>query len=341
MVRWTEAPEEPAYDVAEPDFEAEPRRRRGFVTFLLVILALVFLAYGVVRVLSLEPLTDSAFLIGAMALSPYVAGGCLLLTVVTFFLRRRLLALCVLIVALALSALLGPRFLSEAQPEASGARLRIMAVNLYVGRADARTIVDIVRRQQVDVLTLPELTPAEVSALDSAGLRELLPYRVFDEQAGGSGSGVAAKVPLRKVILMPDTTLSQPSVVVDLPGRDDVELTAVHIQPPLSDPTVRTWRTELAGLPRTTSDGRIRILAGDFNATLDHTAFRNLLDRDYSDAAEETGKGLESTWSSWPTGPPLTIDHILVDSSCAVGSYAVFDMPGSDHNAIVAEVILP
>jgi endonuclease/exonuclease/phosphatase (EEP) superfamily protein YafD len=341
MVRWTEAPEEPTYDVVEPDFESEPRHRRGFVTFLLVILALVFLAYGVVRVLSLEPLTDSAFLIAAMALSPYVAGGSLLLVVVTFLLRRRLLALCVLIVALALSALLGPRYLSEAQPEASGARLRIMAANLYLGRADARTIVDLVRRQQVDVLTLPELTPAEVSALDSAGLRELLPYQVFDEQAGGSGSGIAAKVPLRKVILMPDTTLSQPSVVVDLPGREDVELTAVHIQPPLSDPAVRTWRTELAGLPRTTSDDRVRILAGDFNATLDHTAFRNLLDRDYSDAAEETGKGLESTWSSWPTGPPLTIDHILVDSRCAVGSYAVFDVPGSDHNAIVAEVILP
>jgi endonuclease/exonuclease/phosphatase (EEP) superfamily protein YafD len=340
MVRWTEAPEEPTYDVDEADFEPEPRRRRGFVTFLLVLVALVFIAYGVVRVLSLEPLTDSAFLIAAMAFSPYVAGACLLFAILTFLLRRRLLALVVLIVALSLTALLGPRYFSEEQPEATGARLRIMAANLYLGRADASAIVNLVRQQQVDVLTLPELTPVEVSALDNAGLRELLPYRVFDDEAGGSGSGIAAKVPLRKVILMPDTTLNQPSVVVDLPGRDDVELTAVHIQPPLSDPSVRTWRDELARLPRTTND-RVRILAGDFNATLDHAAFRALLDRDYADAAEATGKGLESTWSSWPTGPPLTIDHILVDSSCAIGSYAVFDVPGSDHNAIVAEVILP
>lgn len=341
MVRWTEAPEESDYDLAEPDFESEPRHRRGFVTFLLVLLTLVAVAYGAVRVLSLEPLTDSAFLMVAMALSPYVAGACLLLGVVTFLLRRRLLALVVLIVALSLTAFLGPRYLSEEQPEATGPRLRIMAANLYLGHADARTIVNLVKQQQIDVLTMPELTPAEVSALDSAGLQELLPYQVFDDRPGGNGSGIAAKVPLRKVILMRDTTLSQPSVVIDLPGREDVELTAVHIQPPLSDPDVRTWRTELAGLPRTTSDDRVRILAGDFNATLDHTAFRNLLDRDYSDAAEETGKGLESTWSSWPTGPPLTIDHILVDSRCAIGSYAVHDVPGSDHNAIVAEVVLP
>jgi endonuclease/exonuclease/phosphatase family metal-dependent hydrolase len=140
---------------------------------------------------------------------------------------------------------------------------------------------------------------------------------------------------------MADTTLSQPSVVIDLPGRDDVELTAVHVVPPLSNSAVRAWRGELAGLPRTTPNDRVRILAGDFNASLDHAALRTLLDRDYSDAAEETGKGLEPTWSSWPTGPPLTIDHNLVDSSCAIGSYAVFDLPGSDHNAIVAEVILP
>jgi hypothetical protein len=30
-----------------------------------------------------------------------------------------------------------------------------------------------------------------------------------------------------------------------------------------------------------------------------------------------------------------------VDTRCAIGSYAVFDVPGSDHNAIVSEVILP
>jgi endonuclease/exonuclease/phosphatase (EEP) superfamily protein YafD len=359
MVRWTEAPEE--YDLDESadgghgadrhrdggndgydgGYDPPRRRRRGFVTFVLALFALAFLAYGVARVLSFDDFVDNALLVGGMAVTPYVIAGGALLAVVTFAFRRRVLALVVFVIALSLSALLGPRALSEEQPDADGAHLRIMAANLYLGHADARAIVDLVRQQQVDVLAMPELTPTEVTALDRAGLAELLPYRVFDDRPGGDGNGIAANVPLRKVILMPDTTLSQPSVVVDLPGRDDVELTAVHVQPPLSDPDVRTWRTELAGLPRTTPNNRVRILAGDFNATLDHVALRNLLDRDYSDAGEETGKGLESTWSSWPTGPPLTIDHILVDSRCAIGSYAVFDVPGSDHNAIVSEVILP
>jgi endonuclease/exonuclease/phosphatase (EEP) superfamily protein YafD len=342
MARWTEAPAEPTYDLDAPGDVDEPRRRRrGSVTALLTVLALLFLAYGVARVISLDDLVDLAFVAGAMALTPYAIAGCLLLAVVTFVLRRRMLALLVLVVALSLGALLGPRLLSEEQPQATGTHLRIMAANLYIGRADARTIVNLVRRQQVDVLTMPELTPAEVSALDNAGLAELLPYRAFDARPGGDGTGVAANVPLRQVILMPETTLSQPSVVVDLPGRDDVELTAVHVQPPLYDEDVRTWRTELAGLPRATPGDRVRILAGDFNATFDHAAFRNLIDRGYADAAEETGYGLDATWSSPPTGPPLTIDHIVVDNRCAISSYAVYGLPGSDHNAIIAEVVLP
>lgn len=341
MVRWTEATDEYAVDDVDDVDVEHPRRRRGFVTFVLVVLSLGFLAYGVARVLSVDDLVDNALLVGAMAITPYVVAGCVLLVVVTFLLRRRVLSLLVLVMAISLGALLGPRYLSEEQPDVHGPRLRIMAANLHLGHADARAIVNLVRQQQVDVLTMPELTPDEVSALDRAGLAEVLPYRVFDDRPGGDGTGIAANVPLRRLILMPDTVLSQPSVVVDLPGRNDVELTAVHIQPPLSTADVRTWRTELGELPRPTPVDRVRILAGDFNATFDHAAFRDLVDRGYADAGEQSGGGLDPTWSSLPTGLPLTLDHVLVDSRCAISSYAVHDLPGSDHNAIITEVVLP
>lgn len=338
MARWTEATDENLYDVDTVD---PPRRRRGIVTFVLIVVALAFLAYGVARVLSVDGLVDNEALAAAMALTPYVIAGCVVLVLVSFLLRRRVVALLVLVLALSLSALLGPRVLSEEQPQVDGPRLRVMAANLYLGHADARAIVNLVRQQQIDVLAMPELTPDEVSRLDSAGLAEVLPYRVFDDRPGGDGSGIAANVPLRKIILMPDTVLSQPSVVVDLPGRDDVELTAVHVQPPLSDADVRTWRAELRKLPKATPSERVRILTGDFNATLDHAPFRDLVDRGYADAGEETGDGLDPTWSSLPTGPPLTIDHIVVDARCAISSYAVHDLPGSDHDAIISEVVLP
>jgi endonuclease/exonuclease/phosphatase (EEP) superfamily protein YafD len=323
----------------EPEYDDAPRRRPGGrkLGFFLVTLALVFVAYVALRIAGIESIE---ILVAAMALTPYVAAFGLLLGLLCVLLRRRVVGITVLLLALALGALLVPRVLSEEQPDADGPRLRVMSLNLYVGRADAQTVVRIVREQKIDVLAMPELTQQADAALTKAGLADLLPNRVYDTDTTGSGTAVVSRFPLRQIVLMDETTLAQPSMVVDLPGdNDDVELTAVHIQPGVRTRTAGTWRNELANLPR--PSGRIRILAGDFNASFDHTAFRTVVDRGYADAAESTGNGMESTWSTWPFGPPVTIDHIIADDRCAFGSYAVYDVPGSDHKALVSEIILP
>ena len=344
MVRWSAATgirfDEPEPD--EDDFEDDPapRHRRGGrkLGFVLVTLGLVFLAYAIMRVFAAE--TDP-FTVAAVTITPYVVAAGVLLGLVTLLLGRRVVGVSVLAMALALSALLLPRYLSDSQPEADGPRLRIMAANLFNGRADPGALVDLVRTQHVDLLVLPELTPAAMAALDEEGLGDLLPNRVLDARVGGDGTGVLAKYPLRKIVLMPESTLGQLSTVVDVPGPDEIEVAAIHIQPPTSAASVPVWRNELGALPDPDVDERTRILAGDFNATLDHAAFRELLDRGYVDAAEEAGEGLSPTWSDWPLGPPITIDHFLADARSAIVSYAVFDLPGSDHNAILSEMVLP
>ncbi len=344
MVRWSAATgirfDEP--EPEEDDFEDDPppRHRRGGrkLGFVLVTLGLVFLAYAVMRVFAAE--TDP-FTVAAVTITPYVVAAGVLLGLITLLLGRRVVGFSVLAMALALSALLLPRYLSDSQPEAEGPRLRIMAANLFNGRADPGTLVDLVRSQHVDLLVLPELTPAAMAALDEEGLGDLLPNRVLDARVGGDGVGVLAKYPLRKIVLMPESTLGQLSTVVDVPGADEIEVAAIHIRPPTSAAAVPVWRNELGALPHPDVDERTRILAGDFNATLDHAAFRELLDRGYVDAAEEAGEGLSPTWSDWPLGPPITIDHFLADARSAIVSYAVFDLPGSDHNAILSEIVLP
>ncbi|HEX2131042.1 MAG TPA: endonuclease/exonuclease/phosphatase family protein [Actinophytocola sp.] len=317
-----------------------PRRRPGGrkVGFGVWLFAVFLLAYAGLRIWGLE---STEYLIAAMALSPYLAAFGLVWGLLALLLRRRVAAGLVLLVTVALTSLLAPRVLSDSQPGADGDRLRVMAVNLYLGRADPWTIVDLVRTQHVDVLVMPELTEAAADQLDRAGLHALLPERVYDTGVGGEGTGIASRIPLRQIVLMDETTLAQPSVVVDLEGREDVELTAVHTMPGVRDNSAGTWHDELAALPHPTPDERVRVLAGDFNATFDHRAFRDIVDRGYADAAEETGQALTPTWSSWPLGPPVTIDHVLVDRRCAIGSYAVFDVPGTDHNAVLAEIVLP
>ena len=323
----------------EPEFDVEvPRRRIGGhkLGFFLVTFALVFVAYVVLRVVGIETVE---VLVAAMALTPYVAAFGLVLGLLCVLLRRRVVGFTVLLLAIALGTLLVPRLLSEEQPSVDGERLRIMTINLFAGQADPNTVVRLVREQQVNVLVMPELTQNTDAAFERLGLSKLLPNRVYDEDSTGAGTGVLSKFPLRQVALMDESTLAQPSMVVDVPGSEDIELTAVHIQPGVRTNSAATWRKELAELPRPAE--RVRILAGDFNASFDHAAFRTVLDRGYADAAESTGDGLSATWSSWPLGPPVTIDHILIDDRCAFGSYAVLDVPGSDHKALVSEIILP
>jgi endonuclease/exonuclease/phosphatase (EEP) superfamily protein YafD len=86
----------------------------------------------------------------------------------------------------------------------------------------------------------------------------------------------------------------------------------------------------------------VRILAGDFNATLDHAEFRRVLDRGYEDAADQVGTGLRATWpANGRLTLPVTIDHVIADERCGVRDVRVLPVPGSDHRAVLAVLELP
>ncbi|MBE2997876.1 endonuclease/exonuclease/phosphatase family protein [Nocardiopsis sp. HNM0947] len=118
-------------------------------------------------------------------------------------------------------------------------------------------------------------------------------------------------------------------------------VTSGHPVPPVAPSGIERWTYETASLPEADDGGPLRIVAGDFNATLDHAALRDLLASGYVDAAAETGNGLEPTWPNGRPSPPLTIDHVLVDGTASVDATSVHDAPGSDHRAVLATLTLP
>jgi hypothetical protein len=62
-------------------------------------------------------------------------------------------------------------------------------------------------------------------------------------------------------------------------GTPGVRVKTVHPRPPISAVSEPVWRASIARLPRpgAAPHGPLRVLAGDFNATLDHRAMRGLL----------------------------------------------------------------
>jgi endonuclease/exonuclease/phosphatase family metal-dependent hydrolase len=253
--------------------------------------------------------------------------------------RQRRPAAMAALAAAALGVVVGSRAIPRPQPGARGPMLRVLTVNLYRGRADAEVVVDTVRQADADVLFLQELTADAVTRLKQAGLEDLLPHAQLEPRRGSHGSGIYSRFPLSEGPRLAPVRAAQPTALLELSSGKAVELVCVHPAAPASrlGGAVR-WREELAMLP---PPGELpRVLAGDFNATLDHAAFRDVLRLGYADAALQAGKAMTPTWGPPGKGAMLTLDHVLVDRGCAVLACSVHLVPGSDHRAVYAEIQL-
>jgi endonuclease/exonuclease/phosphatase (EEP) superfamily protein YafD len=254
--------------------------------------------------------------------------------------RRRGPAATAALAAAALGLAVRPRGIPRPQPTASGPVLRVLTVNLFHGQGDAETVVDLARRVETDVLFLQELTADAATRLKQAGLAELMPHARLEPRRGSGGSGIYSRFPLSEGLEVAPVRAAQPTALLELPSGDAVELICVHPSAPAlrRDGGVR-WRAELAVLP---PPGRLpTVLAGDFNATIDHAAFRDVLRLGYADVARQAGKALTPTWGPPGKGAMVTLDHVLVDQSCAVLACSVHAIPGSDHRAVYAAIQLP
>jgi endonuclease/exonuclease/phosphatase family metal-dependent hydrolase len=205
-------------------------------------------------------------------------------------------------------------------------------------------VVELAYRKHADVLFVQELTDDAAAGLQRAGLGNLLPYRMTQATPHGTRGSIYARYPLRGGWLAAPASAARCTARLDLPSGQFVQLACIHAAPPkppwFPDATAR-WRSQLSALPAPGDSPRI--LAGDFNATLDHAQFRQLLRRGYVDAASQVGNGLSATWGPQP-GRRLTllaIDHVLTDRRCAVLSTSAHWLTGSDHRALYAELRLP
>jgi len=311
---------------------------RPIVAWLLVAACAAWVA---MRLLGLE---RGFPLVPLVAYTPLAAGAAVAVAVLVAVLRQLAAALTAAALALALVAVVVPRALGGPTEPAGepGPVLRVMTVNMLRGRGSPEALVALVRRTRADVVSVQELTPELERELDGAGLSELLPERILASRPSGSGIGLYARMPLQE---RPAPARSHNPMVVAVPrvpGAVAVELLAIHTSAPLHAHNVARWREDLRALPAASPRGPVRILAGDFNSTLDHAELRDVLDRGYEDAAATVGAGLRATWPSHGRrAPPVAIDHVLADRRCGVRAVSVHTIAGSDHRAVVAELVLP
>ena len=272
---------------------------------------------------------------------PFMVPPLVVVLVAQLVLHRRRIAALTAVLLLLDAVWYLPLFVG--QSAGKGQPLTVMTANLRYGDADPFRIVHLVQSQHVDVLATEELTQAAADNLRGAGLTAQLPYftGVPDPKSGPDGTGLWSRYPITP---QQDWTLrfSAPGAIVRAPGGD-VLVRALHAIPPIVQEKGVYRRDydnilrDVRALPRTDPT----VVLGDFNATLDNSLLRSLMDGRFRDAGEKAGSGFVRTWGRDPgTTSLLGLDHVFVDSRIGVRSTAVFDLPRSDHDALVARLIV-
>ena len=318
-----------------------PGARRA-LTGALWAAAALSLAWALMRTLGLErgfPLQP------LVAWTPFVIPPALAVAVAAAVARRWAPAtLATLACGLLVAAVL-PRAIGDGweAPGADGPELVVVSANLKLGEADADAVVELVRETDADVLCAQELTEQMADRLDQAGLEELLPNWLDEAGESSTGSGIYTRLEVEVVgdAGPPGYWFPMPMARVFVPGAAAVDVESIHTLPTIRASQTEDWKEGLDALPATGDDTPLTVLAGDFNATLDHEELRQVVASGYVDAGDATGKGLEPTWPQGSLRPPVTIDHVLADERISILDYEVHELEGSDHRAVSATLRLP
>ena len=279
-------------------------------------------------------------LVPLLAYTPYVAVAALFVAGIAVALRNWAVATVTAVATICLAAVIVPRTIGNPADPAGHDRFAVLSANIHHGTAEAEALVGMVERLHPDLLSVQELTPRFALELRGEGIERLLPWAALVLRPDVSGAGLYARHPLRSLPEPARFHFRMPRVAIDLPGGRSLWVVDVHPYPPKASERIEEWRSGLESLP-SAGAGTPWVLAGDFNATLDHAELRELIDRGYSDAAEVTGRGLEPTWPVGRSYPPVTIDHVLADRRLGISHYEVIELPGSDHRAVFAQLVLP
>ncbi|MFJ7996829.1 endonuclease/exonuclease/phosphatase family protein [Streptomyces sp. NPDC096310] len=215
--------------------------------------------------------------------------------------------------------------------------LKVLTSNVEYGQA-TRGLIDVIRREKPDLVFVQECEFRCVELLDERIPAADYPYRNVVKASSAEGSSILSRFPLTDAARIPGL-LAMPGSTARV-GDRTVRLQLAHPLPPIPG-MVDDWHTEL-GRIRTfaaaqQTAGAPLILAGDFNATRDHAAFRAVLDAGgLRDSALLAGAGRTP---SWPAGLPrplgAQIDHVLVSDDFSVRSARFLDLAHTDHRSLL------
>lgn len=332
-----------------------PMRTR-FPPRLAAILGIYPIAIALLILLTWFAAPRSGTLALAQILTPHLALLALPFAVATAFLRSRLLAVAVVVLALVAGARFGPDWVSMPVAASGGTSLTVVTWNLQAGSRSPESAVASLLAQDADVVALQELT-TDVSAAIAADprLQAAYPHRLLMPDRSVFGLGILSRYPLAEqrrsdddpVVLQAGLTLPSGRHLIvfnshPMPGdidgpRDwlpvsfdarqrDRALEALHsmIDPLLDGPTPL-------------------LVVGDYNVSPIEPGYQELT-AGLTDVHAEIGNGPGWSWRpsrlvGWGVGL-LRIDYVLVSGQLRPAAIGEDCSQAGDHCIVRARLLL-
>nr|WP_201469324.1 endonuclease/exonuclease/phosphatase family protein [Microbacterium hydrocarbonoxydans] len=246
-------------------------------------------------------------------------------------------------------------FGTGALPAATDTSVRVLSWNTAGDKVSAPQIAQQILDQGADIVALPETTEAvgeEIAVMLREQGHPMWVHHVQFQPDVVDGP----KSWHTTVLVSPDlgeysviessedgsnNTGSVPSAVLMPVDGSGPTIVAVHaVAPRVED--MDQWSSDLRWIADQCPAGDF-LLAGDFNATVDHMAGLGVEGGDMGycrDVASRTGNGYSGTWpSSLPALLSTPIDHVMASPNWVpTGSVVIDDAGGSDHRGLVVQL---
>ena len=233
---------------------------------------------------------------------------------------------------------LAPCYFPPGGTNASGAKLRVMSVNVLTVNGNHDGFARILAGERPDVVALQELDETWANAL-----REMegdYPHHIFEPQSDNFGIGLMSRYPLASVELIDLVGVLAIRAKVAVDGQQ-IAVLNVHTLPP-SSPTnaaLRNQQLERVAELVKGATGPV-IMLGDLNTTMWSPYFRELLRRTGLKDARQ-GFGVIATWPDDLAPLTIPIDHCLYSPPLAVEDFRAGARFGSDHLPLTIDFVVP
>lgn len=328
------------------------------LTVLSAIASAVLTWPGFFRVERIYPIAQIVSFRGAVALAFAAIAVLALLVAIARPVRALALSLAVVagVAAIANGAILISRggLGTDALPAKTDTAIRVMTWNTAGPATPPETIAKIAVAMDADIVALPETT-IETGEQVAIAMREL-GHRMWAHHAEDPSTEWDAGS--TTLLISPDlgdyaviessldgtsNTSTVPSAVAMPTSGEGPIVVAAHAVAPRPS-YMQDWRDDLRWLADQCGQGNV-IMAGDFNATVDHMTGLGVDGGNLglcADAAIATGNGASGTWSaSVPAMLGTPIDHVMTSPQWkATGSLVLRSMAasGSDHRPLIVQL---